>query len=302
MKNLYKLLIVLVVLVSSVELTKAQSSTFEKPWPGSSHTYEFDNIDGGSTTTWYISRAATLGAAPITFANPTDSEFTLSTLDGATEADAAGNLTGMAISEVKIFWTGKATGTYYLFVNVENDGCSNTKGIKIDVQTGLFNAMIADVTGSDNQGTVDPSDTDYDVTTETCPDQSTISPIVNLDPDTHSLGTSKIVYRVNREYTNTTNGWQVAFTNLRADATILSVVEAGGKDITASSPYIIAGDQNYVLVTVTVKNELVTPVLVLTLDKDLTIDTVTLAKDTGAGDSATHTFKAMPTIGVMSGN
>ncbi|MCZ4694434.1 hypothetical protein DWB61_03960 [Ancylomarina euxinus] len=302
MKNIYKLLIALVVLVSSAELAKAQSSTFEKPWPGSTHTYGFDNIAGGSTTTWYISRAATLGAAPITFADPADSEFTLSTVDGTIVADASGNLSGTAISDVKIFWTGKATGTYYLFVNVEKDGCSNVKGIKIDVQTGLFNAILADVTGSDNPGTVDPLDAGNDIITETCPDQSTISPIVNLTPDSYSLGTSKIVYRVNREYTNTTNGWQVAFTNLRADATILSVIEAGGKDITASFPYVVAGDQDYVLVTVTVKNELSTLDVVLTLDKVLTKDLVTMAEDSGAGDSATHTFKAMPTIGAMNGN
>ncbi|MGZ2370866.1 hypothetical protein ACXR6G_13875 [Ancylomarina sp. YFZ004] len=302
MKNIYKLLIALVVLVSSVELTKAQSSTFEKPWPGSSHTYNFDNIDGGSTTTWYISRAATVGATPITFADFANSEFTLSTLDGNTVADASGNLSGTAISDVRIFWTGKATGTYYLFVDVENDGCSNIKGIQIDVQTGLFNAILADVTGSTTPGTIDPSDPASDIATLTCLDQSTISPIVNSDPDNYDLGTSETVYRINREFTNTTNGWQVAFAALRADASITSVVDAGGTAITTAAPYVIAGDQDYVLVTVTVVNKLITPELILTLDKDLTIDTVTLAKDTGSGDTVTHTFKALPTIGVMSGN
>lgn len=302
MKNIYKLLIALVVLVSSVELTKAQS-TFEAPYPGSSHTYNFDNIDGGSTTTWYISRAAAIGAAPITFATSADSEFTLSTVDGVTEADASGNLTGSAISKVNIFWTGKATGTYYLFVDVSKDGCSNIKGVKIDVQTGEFNAMIADVTGSENQGIVDPSDTDYDVTTETCPDQSTISPIVNLTPDTHSYGTSEIVYRVNREFTNTTNGWQVTFDALRAGASITNIADAAGNSITAGLVATVGGTQDYILVTVTVDNAIATDDVLLIINTDGTKDLVTLATDKTLGDNiATHKFKAMPTIGVLSEN
>lgn len=303
MKNIYKLLIVLVVLVSSVELTKAQSSTFEKPWPGSTHTYNFDNIDGGSTTTWFISRAATIGATPITFVTPADSEFTLSTVDGATVADATGNLTGTAISDVKIFWSGKATGTYYLFVNVENDGCSNIKGIQIVVQDGEFNAMIADVTGASNVSPTDPTyDATYDtdnITTETCPDQLTISPIVNVATP-HSYGTSEIVYRVDRQFTNTTNGWQVTFDDLRAGARITGVVKATG----GAGVYTVDGAQDYFLVTVEVDNAIDTSDVVLTINSAGTMDLVTNVTDKALPDdnSATHTFKAMPTIGVMGGN
>jgi len=302
MKNIYKLLIVLVVLVSSVELTKAQS-TFEEPYPGSTHKYNFDNIDGASTTTWYISRAATIDAAAIKSGDADFAHFTLSTSDGATDAAADGNLTGAGIGEVQIVWNGDATGTYYLFVNVSKDGCSNIKGIKIDVQTGEFNAMIADVTGSDNQGTVDPLDADYDVTTETCPDQSTISPIANLTPNTYSLGTSEIVYRVNREFTNTTNGWQVTFEALRAGASITKIVDAGNNPIAAGLVATVDGVQDYILVTVTVDNAIDTDDVVLAINTAGTMDLITTATDNEtADDNATHTFKTMPTIGAMGGN
>lgn len=302
MKNIYNLLIVLFVLVSSTELTKAQSS-FAKPYPGSTHTYEFDNIDPASSTTWYISRDATFDATALSFADPNDSEFTLSTLDGLTVADAAGNLTGTAISKVKIFWTGKAVGTYYLFVNVSKDGCSNLKGYQINVLDGEFNAIVADVTGATIVDPNDPAYDDSEITTNTCPDQTTMSPIVELVPDTYSLGTSTIKFRVNREFTNTTNGWQIAFASLGSEASITKV-EDDTDVITAdgSGFYQVDGDKDYVIITVTVNNALSTADVSLTLDKDNTIDLVTLVKDTGAGDSATHTFNTLPTIGNISGS
>ncbi|MCY1635868.1 hypothetical protein [Marinifilum sp. D737] len=302
MKNIYKLLIAMVVLVSSTELAKAQS-TFEKPYPGSTHNYNFDNIDAASTTTWYISRAATIDAAAITSTDGDFAHFTLSTPDGATVAGNDGNLTGTGINEVKIVWNGTATGTYYLFVNVEKDGCSNVKGIQIVVQSGEFNAMIADVTGSATPGSVDPSDPANDITNKTCPDQTTISPIVNMDPDNYSLGTSKLVYRVNREFTNTTNGWQVTFDALRAGASITKVVDAAGTELTAGSIVTVGGTQDYILVTVTVDNEIATADVVLTINSLGTQDLVTSATDNETADNnATHTFSTMPTIGTMGGN
>lgn len=298
MKNFYKLLIAFVVLVGSAELTKAQS-TFEAPYPGSTHTYNFDNIDAASTTTWYISKAATIDAAAIT----TDTDFTLSaSVGGALAVD--GILTGKGISEVKIFWKGVASGTYYLFVNVNDGNCSNVKGIQIIVGDGEFNAMIADVTGASKVSPTDPTyDATYDtdnITTETCPDQSTISPIVNLDPNTHSYGTSEIVYRVDRQFTNTTNGWQVTFDDLRAGARITGVVKATG----TAGVYTVAGTQDYFLVTVEVDNAIATGDVILTINSAGTMDLVTNAADKALPDdnSATHTFKAMPTIGVMGGN
>ena len=302
MKNIYRLLIAMVVLVSSVELTKAQS-TYEQPYPGSTHKYNFDNIDATSTTTWYISRAATIDAAALTSADADFAHFTLSTSDGATTADNDGNLTGTGIDEVQIVWNGTATGTYYLFVNVEKDGCSNVKGIQIEVQTGEFNAMIADVTGSATPGTVDPLDAANDITTETCPDQTTISPIVNMTPNTYSLGTSEVVYRVNREFTNTTNGWQVTFDAPRAGASITKIVDAAGTDLAAGLVATVGGTQDYILVTVTVDNAIATADVILTINSAGTQDLVTSATDNESTDNnATHTFKTMPTIGVMGGN
>ncbi|WP_461631109.1 hypothetical protein [Labilibaculum euxinus] len=297
MKNIYKLLIALVVLVGSSELTKAQS-TYELPYPGATHTYQFDNVVGTSTTDWFVSRDAAVGATAIV--GGASADFVISAVDGTgTSMGTDGVLTGTGVSKVSITWNGTASGTYYVFLNVSDGTCSNLKGYKVVVQTGEFNALIADVTGSATPGTVDTSVAN-DIKSLTCPDETTISPIVN--EGTPSLGTSDIVYRVNREFTNTTNGWKVVFDALVAGASIKEVKDAAGTTIADASGYIVDGTQDYILVTVTVTNAISTPDFTLTINSAGTIDIITNASDNDATDNdATHQFNDMPTIGNISG-
>lgn len=297
MKNLYKILIALVVLVSSSEFTKAQS-TYELPYPGSVHTYEFDNVVGTSTTDWFVSKDATVGATALV--GGAGAEFVISAVNGTgTSIGGDGVLTGTGVSKVQITWNGTASGKYYVFLNVDDGTCSNLKGYMVDVQTGEFNALIADVTGSATPGTVDTSVAN-DITSTTCPDETTISPIVN--EGTPSLGTSDIVFRVNREFTNTTNGWKVAFDALAAGSAIKDVKDASGTTLTDAAGYLVGGDQDYILVTVTVTNAISTPDVILTINSAGTIDVVTNAADnTAADNAATHQFEDMPTIGTIIG-
>lgn len=297
MKNICKILITLVVLVGFSELVKAQS-TYELPYPGASHIYQFDNVAGTSTTNWFVSTDAAVGATALV--GGTTADFVISALDGTgTSVGADGVLTGTGISKVQIIWNGTASGTYYVFLNVNDGTCSNLKGYKVIVQTGEFNALVADVTGSATPGTVDTSVAN-DITSLTCPDETTISPIVN--DGTPSLGTSDIVFRVNREFTNTANGWVVVFDALAGGATINKVVDAAGTTITDASGYTVDGAQNYILVTVNVMNEISTPDVVLTINSAGTKDIITGATDKTSGDnSATHQFNDMPTIGTISG-
>jgi len=299
MKNIYKILIALVVLVGSAELTKAQS-TFSLPYPGATHTYSFDAVGATNTTTWWISKNAD-GSSPLV---ATEYEFvTTGDYDVTTDFNQGAftnQLTGTGISSVTIKWNGSAANKYYLFLEVSDATCSNLKGYMIDVQTGAFNALIADVTGSAAPGTVDTSIAN-DITPLTCPDETSRNPIVN--EGIYSLGTSALVYRVNREFTNTTNGWIVDFDALIAGATISNVKDASGTTITDASGYTVGGDQNYILVTVTVNNTISTPNVELTINSANTKDLVTNAADgDGSDNAATHTFNAIPTIGTMSGS
>jgi len=237
----------------------------------------------------------------------TDYEFvTTGDYDVLTDFDQAPDvnlLKKTGVSTVKIKWKGIVAKSYYLFLEVDDTNCKNLKGFKIDLQVGDFNAMIADVTGSLNPGTVDPSGPN-DIKSLTCLDETDRQPITNLVGNPYSLGTSAITYRVNREFTNTTNGWQVAFEALRVNASIETVIDEAGTTITAdgSGYYAVDGAQDYVLVTVTVINELVTPAVDLTLDATNTKDTVTGANDSTTDNVATHTFNAVPTIGTISGS
>tara|TARA_R110001583_G_scaffold6427_3_gene32560 strand:- start:10843 stop:11742 length:900 start_codon:yes stop_codon:yes gene_type:complete len=299
MKNIYKILIALVVLFGSTELTKAQS-TYSLPYPGSTHTYSFDAVGAANTTTWWISKTAD-GSSPLA---ATEYEF-VSTAAYTVAADFntvgfTNQLTGIGISSVTIKWNGSATNKYYLFLEVSDATCSNLKGYMIDVQTGAFNALIADVTGSATPGTVNTSGAS-DITPLTCPDETSRSPIVN--EGTYSLGTSGVVYRVNREFTNTTNGWIVDFDALIAGATISNVKDASGTTIADVSGYTIGGDQDYILVTVTVNNAISTPDVELKISAANTKDLVTnVTDDDGTDNSATHTFNDIPTIGIISGS
>lgn len=298
MKNIFKILIALVVLVSFSEFTKAQS-TYELPYPGASHTYEFDGVAGTSVTDWFVSRDATVGASPIV--GGASGDFVISAMNGTTPSMGGdGVLTGTGVSKVSIAWNGTAAGTYYVFLNVSDGTCSNLKGYKVVVQTGEFNALIADVTGSATPGTVDTSGAN-DITSLTCPDETTINPIVN--EGTPSLGTSDIVFRVNRQFTNTANGWKVVFDALATGASIKEVKDASGTVITEASGYTVGGTQNYILVTVTVPNAISTPDFILKLNAAGTMDIVTNATDNNTSDNtATHQFNDMPTIGTLIGS
>ncbi|WP_372641068.1 hypothetical protein [Ancylomarina sp.] len=295
MKNIYKLLIALVVLVGSAELSKAQS-TYNNPWQGSSHTYTFGAMNAANDTEWYISQTAGVGVTPIV--GSAGNHFTIAAVDGTGTAIAGdGTLSGKGISTVRVNWDGTASGTYYLYLKVTDagNGCENLKGYKVTIAAGTFNAIALNVTGAGTPGTVaagDPS-----IKTTTCPDQTGFNPIVN---DGYDLGTSALVFRVNREFTNSVNAWQVGL-NLTG-ATITSVNDEAGDPITAvGGNYPVAGDEDYVLVYVSVTNAESTPLVTFAIDKSNTKDLVTLAEDTGSGDSVTHTFNALPAIGNIAG-
>lgn len=297
MKNLYKFLIVMIVLVSSVELTKAQSSSFNNPWPGSSHTYSFGDNGSTNTTEWFISRNAD-GSNPIVGA--AGNHFTIVGEDVAGTIDSDGVLSGKGINTLRVNWDGNATGVYYIFLQVTDatTSCSNLKGYMVDVVTGRFNALAENVTGGtdmDNPENVD----DTKIVAEGCSDE-TGNRIVN--DGTFSLGTTEVVFRVKRQYS--LNEWHIDYglsvgttsKVVAADGSTIAVAGGGGYDIPSAN--------DYVLVYVSVDNvEASAQAVVLTLDGAKTKDNTTSTTDAAStpanpsDNAATYTVKSMPKIG-----
>jgi len=297
MKNIYKILIAIVVLVGSVELTKAQTSSHSNPWPGSTHTYSFGDNGATNTTDWYISRNAD-GSTPID--GPAGNHFTLIDEDGVGTVDGDGVLTGIGVNTLRVNWDGQATGTYYVFLKVTDavTSCSNLKGFKVDVVTGRFNAIAENVTGGTNLANPELVN-DANIVADGCSDE-TSNRIVN--DGTFSLGSSEVVYRVKREYS--LNEWHLDYglsvgtttTVVAEDGSTIAAAGGGGYDIPASV--------NYVLVYVSVPNvEATSQAVVFTIDGALTKDITTNTADnastpanTPADNTDTYTIKSMPTI------
>lgn len=287
----------MIVLVSSVELTKAQSSSFNNPWPGSSHTYSFGDNGSTNTTEWFISRNAD-GSNPIVGA--AGNHFTIVGEDVAGTIDSDGVLSGKGINTLRVNWDGNATGVYYIFLQVTDatTSCSNLKGYMVDVVTGRFNVLAENVTGGttdkDNPEFVD----DTKIVAEGCSDE-TGNRIVN--DGTFSLGTTEVVFRVKRQYS--LNEWHIDYG--LSVGTTSKVVAEDGSTINAATGggYDIPAANDYVLVYVSVDNvEASTQAVVLTLDGTLTKDMTTTTTDAASipanpsDNAATYTIKSMPEI------
>lgn len=299
MKNIYKLLIALVVLIGSSELVNAQTSTYSSPWPGSTHTYSFGANAALDQTDWWVSLDPT-GANPITVA---DAAFTIVDEDGNVTIGANGIMTGTEVNTIRINWGAASSGTYYIFLNVTDDvsNCSNLKGFKVIVSS-TFNAIAENVTGGADitNGTITPGN----VTVDGCSDDSS-NPIAN--EGVYTLGSSELAFKVTRD--GSLNNWQLGYSITGATVTSVLVKDEANADVgTAiasatgtSSP--IAGANDYVIVYVTVDNTVGAQAVVFNLVPANTKDVVADVADDGThgDDIASYTIKLMPAIGTMSG-
>lgn len=241
----------MVVLVSSTELTKAQTSTFNNPWPGSSHTYSFGANAAGNQSHWYVTLDAT-GANPIVAA--AGEPFTLIAEGSTGTVDTDGILKGTEINTLRINWGSTASGTYYVFLNVEDavSNCSNLKGYKVIVSS-TFNAIAANVTGGANKltGVI----TAGDITVDGCPDDSS-NPIAN--DVGYTLGSTELAFKVSRS--GSMNNWQLGYNITGATVTNVLVKDVANADVgtplntAAGTSAVITGTNDYVIVYVTVDN------------------------------------------------
>jgi len=299
MKNIYKLLIALVVLVGSTELTNAQGN-YQAPWPGSSFKYSFGDLVNTNTTKWYVSRDADVNAAEIT--DPTD-DFTISAINGTNPVFASGVLSGEGISQVTINWAGKATGTYYVYLKVfdgDETACFNVKGFRVDVVSGAFNVFASNVTGGTSLDPLKLGEVVGGIVSTDCPNESTMNPIFGTG---YSLGTTEVVFKVTRELSM--NNWHMKFG--LSHGTVKHVYGEDNNKITetAINEYDVSAVNSYVLVYVTVPNvEVLAQTVELTIDENNTQDLVTLTTDLSSlplndpvDNVGTYTIKAIPSIG-----
>lgn len=312
MKNFKGILILLIVLVSLVGIANAQSN-YLTPWPGATHTYTFDVPDTDSEITWWVSQNAN-GSDRV--AHSASTGYTIvKGANGTLGTSLANELTGTGINSVKITWgTAIPGGTYYLFMQVTKDGCSNLIGAEINVTTNTFDAMIADVTGTTDPK-VDAGNTDPSNPLSDCP-SDVANPIIDGGGNQTDLGLTKLIFRVNRQYSS--NGWDLAYAITEADGDAFEIdriefvgatgpafhTESKGSGTPKSATVNVGATEEYVLMNVYVENqEGATLDLIVTLNGTNTKDSTTDVTDSANGNNvAARQIKPMPVINGFTGS
>lgn len=282
-------------------------STYFNPWRGNTQTYTATVFDTGNDNPvrWYV----TTDAAGTTKAEyGTDYTFVTGGYNSGTD-----QLEGTAVYSIDITWgtTVAEAANFFVFIEVDDDitGCTNKMAQHVQIAAD-FNAVVYDVTGSDNPDTVDPYVPGEDVTEETCPDDIE-NPLWNGTGHT-DIGYSELVYRVNREFTVLAWQFEYALSEGTSQAfnleNIRFVDQTGtelynGTSLTGTIP--VESSENFVLVYVQITNQ-----QGVTLDMDMDLITINSNTkdaddklDSNANDNnADHIILPMPVISGFTGN
>ncbi|MCL3782719.1 hypothetical protein EMN47_20220 [Prolixibacteraceae bacterium JC049] len=281
-------------------------STYNAPWPGATHTYSITLPDNSvqNPVRWYVASAT--DGTKATY----NTVYTFVTSGYSSSND---QLEGTGVYSVQITWaTNVPLDTdYYVFFEMDSDGCTNKMALPVHTVANGFNAMAYNVTnvsdpanyGTDTSG---GSGTNQ----ESCPADPS-NPIWNGTGHTN-IGSTELIYRVERH--NSNNKWNLSYALTETNSVAFTVeqVRVLGEDnstqlatFTAASGTtatdVIDANQDYVLVYVKVANQQGT-----SLDINFSVanskDAVTNTVDTNAADNAVlHTIKTMPTISGFSG-
>lgn len=300
MKKITLLFTLLAIMVSAN--LKGQS-TYLLPFRGATQTYTATVTDPGNNNPvrWFVATNATGTTRAV---HGTDYTF-------VTAGYNSGNnqLQGTGIYSVDIRWgAGVAVGTnYFVFLEVDDDvtACTNRMALQVAI-TASFNAILADVSGVANPGSVDATT----VPLSSCPGV-VINPLWNGTGQT-DIGYSELVFRVNREFSQL--AWQFEYRVTEATSKPIAVqnvrvVNASGTQVytgtNATGIINLASTQDYALVYVRVTNQ---QGVVLGINMDLitagnnTKDAGNNADSKSADNSADHTIDPMPAITGFGGN
>lgn len=296
----HKILIILCLVFWGYSATG--QSHYQNPIAGYTHTYEAYVTDPGNMNPvrWYVATDVyglnkAQHGADYTFQSP-----------GFSTADKV--LLGTGVYSVTIEWGSslEAGSVFYVFIEVDNylTGCTNRMALPVTVAQSMFNVLVHNVTASANPGTVNPSDPDSDIETETCPDG-----IVDAvwDGIGHTnIGYSQLIFRVERDIS--VLGWQFEYQITETNQTPftihnIQIVNPGGNLIysgtDANKVQGVGITSDYVLVYIEIENQQGTML-------DINFNIVTQnnqTKDTGNSldaniedNTARHTLLPMPAI------
>jgi hypothetical protein len=282
-------------------------STYLNPIGGFTHTYEATVVDPGGVNPvrWFVSTDAN-GSSKAT--HGTDYTFVTEGYNPANN-----QLEGTALYEVELNWgTGTSAGdVFYVFIEVDDNltNCTNRMALVVSISS-QFNALVYNVTNSATPGTVDPSDPDNDIETETCPDD-VINPI--WDGSGHTdIGYSELVFRVEREHSVLDWQFEYALSETAAQPFTVSnvrIINPSGTQIYSGADLSrvqgVANAHDYVLMIVQVDNQ---QGVTLNLELNL-INANNNTRDSGgnidveaADNTAAHTLLPMPEISGFGGN
>lgn len=288
-------------------------SSKTKPFPGSVFRYAIlaDDPQGLNPVQWYVSTDPS-GATKAVYGV----DYTCTNLGaGATYNSTTQMVEGNGLYNVDIEWGSALTEgqVFYVFVLVTDaqTDCANTMGLPIEISA-QFNALVVNVTASDNPGTVDPDDEDNDIETETCP-WDPEDPIFNGVDGHNDIGYTEMVFRIERQFT--VNSWQFEYRFSEQSSQSFNVegirfvddegaILSSTTDVTGSLA--VPATEDYVLAYIRVTNQqgvtfnfnfdLLTG---NALTKDLSNDELDSVPE---DNSSSHTLKAMPIINGFTNN
>lgn len=278
------------------------ASTAVAPYKGNTHTYSA-TVAGGSgfTTRWYVASnvdktRATMGASDV---------FTIASTSGQPAGTWSGtDWTGTGVYSVDITWgTGAVVGTtYFVYLEVDQDGCTNSMAMEVKIATSDFNVLAFNMTGASDPKTAATNDSG--IVPNGCPDD-VVNPIWNQATSSHTdPGTTELAFRVVRE--NSVLSWDFKYSivlTTTSSATLNNVTIKDDSDVLidndAASTDVISmtSGQDYAMVYVKVDNVEGADIKV---DLNILVST-NETKDAGdnydtSADLATYTIKPIPAI------
>lgn len=289
--------LILIVLICWFAHKVNSQSTYLLPARGATHTYNalVNDPEGVNRVRWYVSTNAD---GSIHAVHGTDYTFLTSGYNSAID-----QLQGIGVYSVKISWSpALVPGTnFFVFFEVDDSasGCTNKMALPVTISTG-FNALVADVTGSLNPGTVDPTT----ISPGSCPGDI-INPLWNGVGQT-DIGSTELIFRVNRQFS--THDWQFEYQLNEANATpfvirkVSVIGESGTKLFTGTNTLGTVNapaSENYALVYVEVENQQGVALdinLNLLVENNNLKDAANFHDSNNTDNSADHTIESMPEI------
>jgi gliding motility-associated-like protein len=289
-------LILVVLFLGVVNIVNGQS-TYLLPARGATHTYyALVNDPGGvNHVRWYVAKDAD---GTVHAVHGTDYTFLTSGFNSTTD-----QIQGTGIYSVKISWgsTLVPETTFFVFFEVDDSvsGCTNRMALPVTISTG-YNAVVVDVTGSADPGTVAPSN----VSPSSCPGE-VINPLWNGVGQTDE-GFTELVYRVTRQFSNVDwqfeyelseeSGRQIRVENTTVMGESRALLSVGSNAIETVN---VPASENYALIYVKVANQQGAKLSVklnLLVENNNTKDASNFHDSNSADNSAIHTIDPMPEI------